>query len=107
MRARRTPSNQAHVTNHKEDPALLAAEAGERGLSASYGERVQAQDLLAQSSFLSVNDSRLHVGLGTCRAADLSVRWAGGNHDRFLAVPCDELVTVIQGEGIIRSELFS
>lgn len=36
MRARRTPSNQAHVTNRKENPALLAAdaaEAAERGLT--------------------------------------------------------------------------
>ncbi len=36
MRARRTPSNQAHVTNRKENPALLAAdaaEAAERGFS--------------------------------------------------------------------------
>jgi propanediol dehydratase large subunit len=29
MRARRTPSNQAHVTNKKENPALLAADAAE------------------------------------------------------------------------------
>jgi propanediol dehydratase large subunit len=36
MRARRTPSNQAHVTNKRENPALLAcdaAEAVERGFS--------------------------------------------------------------------------
>lgn len=36
MRARKTPSNQAHVTNRKENPALLAADAAEaveRGFS--------------------------------------------------------------------------
>jgi propanediol dehydratase large subunit len=36
MRSRRTPSNQAHVTNRKENPALLAADAAEaveRGFS--------------------------------------------------------------------------
>ena len=36
MRARKTPSNQAHVTNQKENPALLAADAAEaveRGFS--------------------------------------------------------------------------
>ncbi len=35
LRARRTPANQAHVTNLKENPALLAADAAEaaaRGL---------------------------------------------------------------------------
>jgi propanediol dehydratase large subunit len=32
MRARRTPANQAHVTNRKEHPALLAADAAEAAL---------------------------------------------------------------------------
>lgn len=32
MRARRTPANQAHVTNRKEQPALLAADAAEAAL---------------------------------------------------------------------------
>ena len=32
MRARRTPANQAHVTNRKESPALLAADAAEAAL---------------------------------------------------------------------------
>ncbi len=32
MRARRTPANQAHVTNRKENPALLAADAAEAAL---------------------------------------------------------------------------
>ena len=32
MRARRTPANQAHVTNRKENPAMLAADAAEAAL---------------------------------------------------------------------------
>ena len=32
MRARRTPANQAHVTNKREHPALLAADAAEAAL---------------------------------------------------------------------------
>jgi propanediol dehydratase large subunit len=35
IRARRTPANQAHVTNRKEHPALLAAEAAD---TAGYGQ---------------------------------------------------------------------
>lgn len=76
-------------------------------ITASYGEHVQAQEVLAQSSFLSVSDPRLHFGLGSSRTADLSVRWVSGSHDRFLAVPCDRLVTIKDGEGIIKTELFS
>ena len=29
-----------------------------------YGDKVQAQEVLSQSSYLSVNDRRLHFGLG-------------------------------------------
>ena len=32
MRARRSPANQAHVTNHKDNPVLLAADAAEAAL---------------------------------------------------------------------------
>jgi propanediol dehydratase small subunit len=38
IRARRTPANQAHVTNRKEHPALLAAEAAEAADTAGYGQ---------------------------------------------------------------------
>src|SRR5262249_33415034 len=38
---------------------------------ARYGERTQAQDVTAQSSFYSANDRRLHFGLGAATAADL------------------------------------
>ena len=43
---------------------------------ASYGERKQIQAVLAQSSYLSVNDRRLH-GLGAATAS-LEIRWLNG-----------------------------
>ena len=45
---------------------------------ASYGEHKQAQAVTAQSSYLSVNDRRLHFGLGTAMSVDLEVRWPNG-----------------------------
>ncbi len=75
--------------------------------SAHYGDRVQAQEVLAQSSFLSVNDSRLHFGLGSCGVADLDIRWISGKRERLSAVPCDRLVTIKEGAGLIKIERFS
>ena len=67
---------------------------------ATYGKRKQAQAVLSQSSFYSVNDFRLHFGLGVERAADLEIRWPSGAIERIAAVGCDRLVTIKEGQGI-------
>jgi hypothetical protein len=46
---------------------------------ATYGERKQVQAVVAQSSYLSVNDRRLHFGLGDATTASLEIRWPNGN----------------------------
>jgi hypothetical protein len=71
---------------------------------ASYGGQRQAQAVLAQTSYLSVNDRRLHFGLGAQMAADLEVRWPNGRLEKLAAVPADQLIVVREGEGIIRHE---
>ena len=45
---------------------------------ATYGERRQVQAVVAQSSYLSVNDRRLHFGLGAATTASLEIRWPNG-----------------------------
>ncbi len=52
-------------------------------VTARYGGRVQVQELMSQSSFLSVNDKRLHFGLGTETAVDVEVRWPNGGKQTF------------------------
>jgi len=47
-------------------------------VTAHYGGKRQAQEVLAQSSYLSVNDRRLHFGLGAAESADLEIRWPNG-----------------------------
>ena len=47
-------------------------------VTARYGRRIQAQEVLTQSSYLSVNDRRLHFGLGDSTKADIEVRWPSG-----------------------------
>ena len=73
---------------------------------AAYGERKQAQAVLAQSSYLSVNDRRLHFGLGSATFADLEIRWPNGGIEKLARVPADRLVVVREGTGIVRTERF-
>jgi len=70
-------------------------------VSVRYGDRLQAQDVTAQASFLSVNDRRLHFGLGEATSAEVTVRWTNGNVEQIGKVPVDCLVTVREGRGVI------
>ncbi len=72
-----------------------------------YGGKMQAQELLSQSSYLSVNDSRLHFGLGDATTADIEVRWPLGSVEKFAAVAADQLIHIREGAGITRTEKFT
>jgi hypothetical protein len=63
--------------------------------------------VLAQSSFLSVNDSRLHFGLGSADSADVQVAWPSGTVEQIGALGADQLVTIQEGTGVIRREAFA
>ena len=69
---------------------------------ATFGERKQAQAVLAQSSYLSVNDRRLHFGLGAATSADLEVRWPNGAKESFSAVKAGQLIKIKEGQGIVK-----
>ena len=73
---------------------------------AIYGERHQAQAVLAQSSYLSVNDRRLHFGLGAETAATLEIHWPNGGRETIANVAADRLVVIREGSGIVRTERF-
>src|SRR5438270_3232621 len=67
---------------------------------ARYGDNVQAQEVLSQSSYLSANDSRLHFGLGPATTVNLEIRWPSGQSEKLTAVAADQLVFVTEGSGI-------
>ena len=69
-----------------------------------HGARAQAQEVMAQSSFYSANDRRLHFGLGAVTSAELTVRWPTGATETIGAVQADQLVVIREGEGILRRE---
>jgi len=68
MRARRTPSNQAHVTNRRENPALLtadAAEAVERGFA-------ELETTVGVARYAPLNALAVLIGSATGRGAALT-----------------------------------
>jgi enediyne biosynthesis protein E4 len=71
-----------------------------------YGGKVQAQEVLGQSSYLSVNDSRLHFGLGSVTTVEIEIRWPLGQIEKLANVAVDRLVHVTEGSGITRLQKF-
>jgi hypothetical protein len=72
---------------------------------AKYGGKVQAQAIMGQSSFYSVNDRRLHFGLGRSTHADLEIHWTNGLVERFSNVASNQLATITESQGISQSRL--
>jgi hypothetical protein len=71
-----------------------------------YGGKVQAQSLTSQSSFLSANDPRLHFGLGEASKASVEVHWPAGTTETYADLPADQLVTIREGQGIVKGRPF-
>ena len=69
---------------------------------ARYGGRLQAREITAQSSFYSVDDRRVHFGLGSATTADLEIRWPSGAKQTLPKVPSNQIVVVKEGEGIVK-----
>ncbi|MGD1073054.1 MAG: CRTAC1 family protein [Bryobacteraceae bacterium] len=70
-------------------------------VTASYGGKRQAQEVLAQCSFYSASDRRLHFGLGTAATADIEVRWLGGAVEKYPALDAGRLYVIREGAGIV------
>ena len=68
-----------------------------------YGNKIQAQAVLSQSSFVSSNDPRLHFGLGSVSTVDIDVYWPSGIHETFKQLPANRLVSLKEGVGLIPS----
>lgn len=74
---------------------------------AHVGGKLHAQCVTAQSSFYSVNDRRLHFGLGEAKQVDLEIHWTNGSIEKLTAVKAGQLVVVQEGHGIIKAEDWS
>ncbi|MDQ1469890.1 MAG: enediyne biosynthesis protein [Bryobacterales bacterium] len=63
-------------------------------VTCSYSGKRQAQEVMAQSSFYSCNDPRLHFGLGPATTADLEIRWPNGVRQELRAVKANQILTI-------------
>jgi len=73
---------------------------------ARYGGKVQAQEVLSQSSYLSASDPRLHFGLGAATTADIEIHWPLGLVEKYPALAAGQLVTIREGVGIVKGRPF-
>lgn len=67
-------------------------------VTCKYGDKKQVQERVAQSSFYSSNDPRLHFGLGKALTADLEIRWPTGSIQLIKGVKADQILTVREGD---------
>ena len=65
------------------------------------GGKTQVREIKAGSSYLAQNDLRVHVGLGATTQVDrIEVRWPGGGTEVVQNVTANQIVTVVEGEGL-------
>ena len=102
--------NDTSGSNHWMKILLEGKESNRSAIGATvvvtYGDRKQAQAVLAQSSYLSVNDRRLHFGLGAEVQAQIEIRWPNGRLEKLTSAPVDQLLVIREGEGIVRKVRF-
>ena len=72
-----------------------------------YGTRKQGQAVTSQASFYSVNDARLHFGLGSETTASATIHWPGGKTETVNDLPANHLITIREGEGAVKKELLA
>lgn len=66
---------------------------------ARVGDRVLRRQVLGSSSYQSVNDPRVHLGLGDATGVDsLTVIWPGGEEAEFTALEGGRFYHLVQGE---------
>jgi hypothetical protein len=70
-------------------------------------KRSMIQEVQAGSSYLSQNDFRLHFGLGSNEKIQrVEVRWSDGKTEQLGAVQSNQIVTIIEGKGILSATDF-
>ncbi len=73
---------------------------------ARYGGKVQAQEVLSGTSYLSSNDPRLHFGLGSATTADIEIHWPLGLVEKYPRLAAGQLFTIREGQGIVKGRPF-
>lgn len=85
---------------------------GQKGPASAIGAKVtvtaggKKQVLVNQwaTSYLSNNDQRLHIGLGSQKQVDqLEINWSDGKKEVYKNIESNRYLTILQGKGIIKN----
>jgi hypothetical protein len=92
-----------HLVGTKSNRAAIGARVTIRA-----GGMTQFEEVRGGGSYLSQNDLRLHFGLGTATKIDSAeIRWPTGKTETLKDIAADKIYTVVEGQGIQKSDPFS
>jgi hypothetical protein len=71
------------------------------------GKTRQVREVRSGSGYLGQNDGRVHFGVGDAATIDrLSVSWPSGGTDVVDRVATNQLLTIVEGQGLRRRQPF-
>jgi len=76
-------------------------------ITVTAGGHKQIDEVRSGGSYMSQNDFRLHFGLGSASTADISVRWLDGKVENFKSAAADQIRTIEEGKGIVRTQPYT
>jgi hypothetical protein len=99
--------NECRNAGHWLEVCLIGTKSNRDGIGATLTAHVGGRSLLrlchTDGSYLSASDKRVHFGLGTATAVDtLTIRWPSGQIDTLQALPADKIITVREGQGLVK-----
>ena len=98
--------NRSQTANHWLKFDLRGAAPNTFAYGARIAARAQGQLWLGEvspaSSYLSSSDPRIHFGLGELTSLEtITIRWPSGRIEELHDVPADQIVRVVEGQGIV------
>lgn len=67
------------------------------------GDLVQFDEVVSGGSYLSQNDLRLHLGLGSHERVDrVEITWPGGKVEKLMNLAADKFYVVREGSGVVK-----
>jgi hypothetical protein len=104
--------NTAKNSNHRALFKLVGVKSNRAAIGARVTVKtagsVQFDEVRGGGSYLSQNDLRVHFGLGSSASMDsVQIRWPNGSVEEIKNLPADKIYTVVEGQGIKRSDELS
>ena len=95
------PPNAAHWLNIKLEGTSSNRSAIGATVIATFAGKPLAKSVTSQESFYSVNDRRLHFGLGASTKANIEIRWPSGKIEKLSDLGANRLHQIREGQGVI------